>query len=478
MSSSIDQLVEYLLEHPDEHEVRWRLCKKLYAARDYENVLPHLEQLKSDWKPRRNVDRYLAATYYRLKEYDQSIKLLQEAVERWPEESGLREQLARVYEVSGNAEAAAREWEVMYRLNPERSSAANAVDRLRQPSSGGDGDTEPPEIGEASLVCPECGAKNSPDFDLCFRCRALLTLSPTPTPIEFDSEPQFPIPSTERLILSGIASVVVVAGAAYVTLRYVLPPLLFGPRGAVGVSLAESVHLALATPRAAAGLAAFIVCPVALWLAVRIIRSPKLAPGQPWTVGLFAAGALYLGQWAPLPFLPYALVAAIAVAFLALIISLPLRPVPRIAISFSSLILTIVASGSAFVMMAGLEPFTDQEAHDVLRANAVAQGSGSPRRAVTPYAVDHRFTSTGSPWLDQLVGAVGFDMEASSPTAKLHVRYLDAAGTTIQETTFEGSGSIGARVQTGLVYRLMIESEANSEVTVRPVSAMRIVYSP
>ena len=120
-------LARYLEEHPDDHEQRWRLAKKLYASWEYRHALEHLQVLQKEWKRHINVNRYLAATLYRLGRYDEAVKELREAVFEWPREVVLHEQLARVLEVAGAKEEAAGVWEQILEL--ERGQAAARAPR-------------------------------------------------------------------------------------------------------------------------------------------------------------------------------------------------------------------------------------------------------------------------------------------------------------------------------------------------------------
>lgn len=84
------EIAEYVESHPENYDQRWRLCKKLYTAWEYRLALEHLLVLKNEWTQKANVRRYLGATYYRLSRYDEAVSELEEAVEIWPGETGLR----------------------------------------------------------------------------------------------------------------------------------------------------------------------------------------------------------------------------------------------------------------------------------------------------------------------------------------------------------------------------------------------------
>ncbi len=70
--SDVWELAAYVEDHPGDHQQRWRLAKKLYAEREYLLALENLQVLNKEWTPKLNVQRYLAATYYRLGRYTEA----------------------------------------------------------------------------------------------------------------------------------------------------------------------------------------------------------------------------------------------------------------------------------------------------------------------------------------------------------------------------------------------------------------------
>ena len=98
------ELARYVEAHPEDHEQRWCLAKKLYVSWEYRLALEHLQVLRNDSELRLNVMRYLAATYYRLGRYSDAAHELRTAVDVWPDEIAPREQLARVLESAGENE--------------------------------------------------------------------------------------------------------------------------------------------------------------------------------------------------------------------------------------------------------------------------------------------------------------------------------------------------------------------------------------
>lgn len=129
--AEIWDIARYVESNPDDHEQRWRLAKKLYTAWEYRLALEHLQVLKNEGQERINIARYLAATYYRLGRYEESVAELSEAISIWSDEIGLYEQLARVLEIAGEHIPAAEMWEKTLELDPHHPMAGHAAARLR-----------------------------------------------------------------------------------------------------------------------------------------------------------------------------------------------------------------------------------------------------------------------------------------------------------------------------------------------------------
>ena len=115
----------------------------------------------------RDSSRYLAATYYRLGRYDESIQELLSAISAWPNEIPIREQLARVYEVSQQTEDAIRVWQDILQLDTHHPIAAQTIQRLRtspgEPSSENELRLNESDSGidlAPGMMCPKCGARN------------------------------------------------------------------------------------------------------------------------------------------------------------------------------------------------------------------------------------------------------------------------------------------------------------------------------
>lgn len=115
----VAELAAYIETHPDEHEQRWRLARALYKSMDYSAALAHLRVLHEQWEPYIYVERYLGAALYRLGEYEQAASVIENALVLWPDEVSLRQQLARIYEKSGQMEKASAVWRTLYHSGQE-----------------------------------------------------------------------------------------------------------------------------------------------------------------------------------------------------------------------------------------------------------------------------------------------------------------------------------------------------------------------
>ena len=76
------------------------------------------------------MQRYLAATFYRLGRYTEAEEYLLKTIQQWPEESGPIEQLAHVYRVDGKLKEALDAWRRVIALEPGHALAERAIKNL------------------------------------------------------------------------------------------------------------------------------------------------------------------------------------------------------------------------------------------------------------------------------------------------------------------------------------------------------------
>ena len=133
--AEIRDIARYVEEHPEDHQQRWQLAKKLYTTWEYRRALHHLIRLKAHGYGCGALFRYLAATYAQMGRYAEATRELNTAIAQWPREVKLYEQLASVLEHAGARNGAATIWEKTLELDPHHLKAQRACTRLRQSMS-------------------------------------------------------------------------------------------------------------------------------------------------------------------------------------------------------------------------------------------------------------------------------------------------------------------------------------------------------
>lgn len=480
---TLDELQRHVEAHPNDHAERWRLAKKLYAACEYRQALEHLRMLKRDWKRRQNVCRYLAATYYRLGRYDDGIAELEFAIREWPDETGLREQVARIYEIAGRREEARSVWEGILMMNPKHPMAERALERLRRPPE------ETPEddlkLLESDsgidltpvIICPSCGAQNSEEFERCWQCRSALEGRSDASPLSFEETQPSVFAQGARTLL-GLFGVAAAAGAAYFTLRYLAPQLTSGPRGIAADTIGEALKYGLATPRAAAGVVWLIVWPLALTIAMRVVRLSLWPQGQPLGLAFTLAGLAYTALWMPVAYIPQALAAVAALSIVLTCVLFPLSLGRAVTAGILHTVLGLAAGVGGFVAVAGTAPINE---YRFIRVATARSSSAPPERemsGVSVLTINHAFSSTGSQWLDSLIGTVEFEVDAEVTEPMLRVEFRDE--TTLLELVDVTTPQVTlrARVAPKTPYKLVIAGKDGVAVTIRAKSALSFEETP
>lgn len=208
--ADVDEIRAYVESHPDDHKQRWRLAKKLYNAWDYRSALEQLLILRDVWPDQVPIQRYLAATYYRLGKYDDATDVLVKAITDNPDDSTLMEQLAKVHEGGGQTEKAVDMWNRVMAIKPSKT-AEEALERLGMAvgtiASTMAGATVAQEMSDHGndtlMICPHCGASNDVFSERCARCHG-----------HFDRKGKADLPEEEALPRSG--SLALVFGVSFV----------------------------------------------------------------------------------------------------------------------------------------------------------------------------------------------------------------------------------------------------------------------
>ncbi len=467
-AGDLSALVLFVENHPEDHEARWRLAKKLYMAWEYRRALDHLLVLKRDWTPKLNVTRYTAATYYRLGRYQEAIAELNEATETWPEDIGVREQLARVYEVAGQPERALEEWEVVQALDPNASTAGRAIQRLRL--GGAPGIEEGPTFSSdsaidlgAKMACPHCGAHNNVEFDRCWQCHGALAKPGTPTPaIAPRAHDEPPQPWLWTLIV-GLFTVMLVSAGLYLWLGQVR--VLAAPVDSTANALVGS---SLLMARPVFGGALTLAWPVVLLIALRVLRSPKVPAIKVVTTGLCLGALCFILTWLPfeLLFLLPIIAVTLSLAFIGGGFEVGWARSLGVWL-IQAVVMTGIGAG-AIVGALGMEPI--RQYPSIARHLTLLKTSDFARYRLPSASIPYQFAitweSSGSAWLDTRARQVYFELHAVSPTGAGVLAKLTKGAEVIHSGIVEGDPYLfPVAIQPGQEYVLSVRGPEGTPVS-------------
>jgi tetratricopeptide (TPR) repeat protein len=422
------ELAAYVEAHPANHSQRWRLAKKLYTTWEYRLALEHLLILKNETEPRANVVRYLAATYYRLGRYDEAARALQEGLALWPQDLGLREQLARTQAEAGDNESALTSWKELQKLTPDHPFAAQAISRLQgivdRDAAGKARSMQPvqvtaPGVAEPVLppgetICPKCGQKNSADFKRCWRCSSPLArpdadfLDDVIKKAERAGPVQVPRPIAAGLVLAALFAL-----GVYCTLRGVAHVNESVARDAPPASVTEVVDRSVLWTRVMIGAALMAAWPFVWRLSAYLANAEK----QVYDETLYYAGALLAMTTFALLWLPWNWLAAAAIvpaAVSALIAFVALKLPPGRAVKLWLAQFAIAAALVLIVIVGRHGPSLLIEAPKIAAFARESRGR-EPFEATlrTPGALLVQWRSSGSPWLDQKISRARLTLRAA-----------------------------------------------------------------
>ena len=449
--AEIWDVAAHVESNPEDHPQRWRLAKKLYAAHEYRLALEHLNVLKNEWTPKLNVRRYLGATYYRLGRYSEAIAELEDSIREWPDEIGMREQLAYVLKADKQYEPALLAWKEVQRLQPDHAIAKKSIQRLDYLIKHGeesqeaetkvdlvlngseDIPTPPPMPG---MECAKCGAQNSEEFGDCWRCGNPLPHARSITqPILFDmNEKSFFIESKLLGRLGAGAAIILVLCALFLGMLLLSK---YTTESSSITSLAQIYDHALVPSRMAAGLAMLLVWPLVLRFTIRALRIKPRPKAIHAYVGGILLGALALViMLIPMPAL--LLVPGNAVLlFMALVVCV-------VALEFRmGAALALWAIHFAVMFLVGFTAFWATEMYQYGKAvNPVAEVStlwnfanmpgntanASPLRlqsVQTPINDKVQWHSSGSDWLDAKISGAVVNLRVEDPDADLRFQIYE-----------------------------------------------------
>ena len=483
--SDVWELAAYIEGNPDDHQQRWRLAKKLYAEHEYLLALENLQVLNKEWTPKMNVQRYLAATYYRLGRYTEAEEHLLKTIQQWPDEVGPCEQLAHVYQVDGRTKDALDTWRRVVRISPEHTVAKRAVKTLEseieKKESGKQsrisGIFQPelsPEQEEELLVtgviCPRCGAQNSDEFETCWQCNAVLRKqSPSflnAPPLEAHGKyllrPE--TMTTLALIVIGIllaASLALGYGLVKTYLNAVETPLL---------TTGDAWDRILVPGRLAAGVIMFLFWPFAIMLSLKLFRVKYVPPAILVYISGFLLGALVLVSLLlplPFPFLAFAGSLLLSLLIVVFTFKTDVRLAPAVWV-MQFIMVWVLGAVSFWVVECRrhgewINPLVELPAVRSAVSGSRALPDSVPARLpalVTPVRQKIKWHSSGSTWLDIQASKTVFTIrpESDAPVLRFQI-YHDGDLKYHEELQGNQPSSIYYPVIPGLIYEVVIQSE-------------------
>lgn len=507
-------LQQYVEANPDDVQQRWRLAKKLYMAWEYRLALDNLLILKNEWSEKLNVRRYLAATYYRLKRYDEAVHELDDAIAKWPDELGLYEQKARALEVGGNKLAAAEVWEKIAELNPEHSFAPRAARILRGKEGAGDGgfttfgeagmapamsdgpmafSSPGPAFAEQEKPCPNCGAMNNVEYERCWQCHAPLVKGGAISPAQAGAKPGAPrygaaafseksprldafISDTLPLIL-GVAVVLLLTFSVYHALRALFPAEADAV-ATIPVTVAEYLHKELLVTRLILGGVLLLGWPLVLMLATRLAGEEDVPGRTIFLGGLFLGAVALAGLWLPWGMLPLIL-GVLAILSLAIVwLMFHVHPVQGALVW--AIQLFVVGLG-VLVLLASMQGVHFvQEMPQLFR---LATDDRDPSRLGVagriPMHIRAAWEPTGLPELDAKVNNVEISVISEAPSKP---SYIEIKGVRGMEEFHELKGGetkfIFDGVEPGLIYEIILTGDEGLQVTVRDNGIFDTIVGP
>jgi hypothetical protein len=479
-------LAQYVEDNPNDFEQRWRLAKKLYKAWEYRLALEHLQVLRKDWEPRLNVFRYLAATYYRLGRYDEAARELRDGIAIWPQEIGLREQLARVLEVSGDRLGAAEVWEAIAELDPHHPIAASAAKRLRDKQEDDAKSDLNLHMSDSGIdlapgrVCRNCGAQNSDDAERCWQCQApLFTIRPTPRPVAHAREERQRLVTPDTIILLlGLLSVAALSGGVYLTVKY-----LFMTDAEAPVSISGLFRAGLAGPRLITGIVLLVAWPIALWMALSFVTDRINGPAAILNItGVLSTALVYAASWlSPGLFLG----ALFCAALLTLgVIAGGLRiPVAKAVFAWAIhlvivLVVVLVLFVGAVRYSSGiwLNPMAEFSAASAYARDHAGASSDTPTvldAPEMPFSQRLVWHPSGSAWIDAEAGVVTFVVKSPGGSGEMKFELQDETGTVFFDYVRGTNFTKTLGITTGKSYTVIVDGEAGMQAQVEIFSLIR-----
>lgn len=477
--AEIWDILDHLDRNPGDHEERWKLAKKFYAAWEYEQALEHLELLKREWEPKLNVSRYLAATYYRLGKNEEALEELRDALDRWPDELSLKEQMTRVLETLKDYAGARTVWQEIRDAQPDHPLAEKALERLKRSERKAAERTKrnkPPKalaFAGATKVCPVCGASNLDDATECWQCgeggRGVKT--PVPRAAEAAHAKSVALsPETATVAVVAMVGLLLLAGGyGTVLMLRDAGAAVEDPRPVA--TLADVWARQMPASRIFSGIAVIFLWPLILRLALRLVRQPRPAP--PVVVNL---SAVFLGSLGyALTFLPHPanVLALLLPALASLVLTLTLfglAPAKAVAAWGIQYLLVFITGALLFFASESFQLGMPVNPLRELRNVARHIGDTGQHRDPGMYQMPDEampwerrvvWRETGSAWLDRRAGPVAFVVVPEAEVSEIKFQIYDDSGVRVFDYVKERPYTRFFEVEPGREYRIVVEGPGN-----------------
>lgn len=469
--ADIRDLGRYVEAHPDDYEHRWRLAKKLYMACEYRLALEHLQILQNEWSRKLNVVRYLAATLYRVGRYDDAVREIENALEIWPDEIGLREQMARVLEVAGRSQEAAKVWDAIATMKPDHAMADTAARRLR---SGSHRETVANDLHIADSdsgidlapkrFCHNCGAQNSAEFDRCWQCHSPFTNEDAAAGLEGEHRRPGRGGQFTMLCLLGVAGLAMFG--AYVAYGDLPPGFITGTEQRLSVF--GALYKSAMVSRLVLGAVLLLAWPIVLLIPLRAVPSDAPSGGIIGLTGTTMALLTFGALWAPLQLAGFML-GLLAACSLVLILGLFDITLKDTFVVWLVQLILIAAVGAATLAavegpMAVLQaPAAVRFAKSYDSMPATEKGEYEAPLGKVNAKFPIVWTSTGSTWLDGKLAHTEFILQTPHADPPLTMDLRDEERARVYETIDEQTYVTSYNVLAGSRYEVNVRGQSNQQ---------------
>ncbi|NIA14784.1 MAG: tetratricopeptide repeat protein [Nitrospiraceae bacterium] len=468
----ISELNQHVRSHPNDHEQRWRLAKKLYRNGQHEAAVEHLQIVRQYRDDKLHVVRFLAATYYRLERYEEAAEELKEAVAAWPDELELREQLGRALRMAGRRDEAREVWREILKREPGNKLATKSLARLARQEKD---EPEPEPIPDSELgvgadtgiVCPSCGAVNTEEFERCWKCHGIvspggLSLSePPPRQRESKGQPTIDL-SDAWHIFGGICAFSLYAIALLISLK-----IHSSASGGNELDVSALLSAQFFNTRLILGGVLLILWPLALWLAIIIGKTDGVLFSTLGVTGAFCAGVAFVATLLPLHLVVYALFLVMLLSLAPIVLTFQLRLGQAVLVWGVHCFLVAVVVAVTFLAAEGVDAVLQWPAvARYAREHASDTGLVTRSGVRLPLDVPIRWKSTGSSWLDARLDRVRIEVVPARGASGITVELRDKTGTRYFERVGAAAHAFTFAVELGRDYQFIVTGEDGSEVDV------------